>query len=150
MAFNDDFSRFFTDLQDETPTEETEYEWVVVQQDPQSGFLGGKGRYEKTDPAGRIISLKEKRLIRTCIGCVVTTDPRETRYPHYSGKCSWGHDTCSLHLHKCDEPGCDKLVCPRDGVEYRPGKYKCFHHYYIWKLKQVFKFFLSPFIEFPD
>ncbi len=150
MASQNDFYKFFSDLQDQNSTEETVVKRVMVQDDSGDGFIGGEGQHERTDPDGGIYKVTETRLIRTCIGCVVTTDPNETRYPYYAGKCSWGHDVCNLHLQKCDEPGCDKMVCPREAYEYRQGQYKCPEHYRLWTVIRIIKFFLSPFVKFPD
>lgn len=133
-------------------TDETVYERVVIVNGINEGFVGGNQSQERTFPDGRIEITREKQLVRTCIGCLVTTDPRDKRYPYYAGECSWGHPTCSDHLNICDEPGCGKLVCPKDGMEYMKGRgrFKCKKHYRIWKIKQVLKFIFLPFIRFKE
>ena len=131
-------------------TEETVHDRTIVIDGIRNGNLGGGGSQERILPNGSIEIFREKHLVKTCIGCIVTTDPKDDRYPYYAGECSWGHPTCSDHLKRCDQPGCDKLVCPRDSAEYRPGQFKCKKHYRFWCVKQVLKFLLYPFIRFPE
>lgn len=123
----------------------------IPAQDFHSDYIGGNVFHEITDPDGRIKNIKEIRLVKSCImGCVTTTDPKDTRYPYFAGRCYKGHDVCSNHLSFCDHPGCGKPICPLDGSEYKPGQYKCKRHHRIWLLKQLFKTFVSPFVDFPD
>jgi len=131
-------------------TEETTIKKTTFSEGIENGFIGGMRIHESTDPHGKIEIVEEECLVLTCIGHLVTTNSDDARYPHYAGKCFKGHPTCNLHLNKCDEPGCEKLICPRDGAEYKTDQFKCLKHYRIWKVCQVLKFIFSPFVKFQE
>ena len=59
-------------------------------------------------------------------------------------------DSYSLIESYCDEPGCDKLVCPRDGAEYKKDYFKCIKHYRLWQVCQGLKWVIFPFVKFQD
>lgn len=130
--------------------EETLREKVVIVDGIQDGTIGGSSSREKVHGDGRVERIKETVLVRTCIGCLVSSDPEDSRYPYYAGNCDWGHPTCSDHLKICDQPGCGKLLCPREYVEYQPEKFKCRKHNRIRLAKQFLKFLLLPFLKFPN
>ena len=64
-------------------TEETIHERVIIYDGINNGFIGGTASQERILPGGQIDITREKQLVKTCIGCIVTTDPKDTRYPYY-------------------------------------------------------------------
>lgn len=135
------------------PTEETVVKrTVILEYTPEipPGFVGGNVTRETARPDGTILIIEEEQLFLTCIGCTVTTDRTDTRFPYFAGHCYRGHPTCSKHLHKCEARRCERLVCPREGVQFRPGRYLCRRHNLVWLVKQALRFIFSPFIRFPE
>lgn len=138
-----------------TPTSEEGEQVTIVKnfREENGSYVGKIITEEFTSADGSEIKTKKTRvLVNMCIGPhAVSNNTKDPSYPYFAGYCSeCSRPSCNLHLHKCDEPGCDKMVCPTCSAEYSPGKYKCISHYRLHKVKQICKFVVSPFYQFSE
>lgn len=134
-------------------TENTEHSTIVVDFDEDDRCVGKEETEVFTSADGSMIRTKQQsQVVMMCVGPhAVTVNGQETGAPYFAGYCSvCERACCNLHLHQCDEPGCDRMICPTCGAEYEPEKYKCKAHYRLHRVKQICKFLASPFYRFTE